>query len=115
MSELLGSSPWVFLGLTVVIMGFCAVMTGQAIANTWRPMWQIFPYGILLGGADRFLHFSLFGGELLSVTGFLIDTATLIVLSLIAYRATLARKMASQYPWIYERAGPFSWRQRTDG
>ncbi|MCG8690358.1 MAG: hypothetical protein MI806_04025 [Minwuiales bacterium] len=115
MNELLGSSLGVFLGVTVMLMGFCAAITGQAIANTWRPMWQIFPYCILLGGADRFLHFSLFGGDLLSVSGFLIDTAVLIVLSLIAYRATLARKMASQYPWIYERSGPFSWRQRSDG
>ena len=77
MNELLGSSLGVFLGVTVMLMGFCAAITGQAIANTWRPMWQIFPYCILLGGADRFLHFSLFGGDLLSVSGFLIDTAGL--------------------------------------
>jgi hypothetical protein len=29
-----------------------------------------------------------------------------------AHRLTLARKMASQYPWIYERAGLLGWRER---
>ena len=25
---------------------------------------------------------------------------------------TRARQMARQYPWLYERTGPFSWRER---
>ncbi|WP_375731230.1 DUF6867 family protein [Azospirillum sp. B506] len=25
----------------------------------------------------------------------------------------MARRMVNQYPWLYERAGPFAWRERT--
>ena len=39
-------------------------------------------------------------------------SAVLVSISLFAYRLTLARKMTSQYPWIYERAGLLRWRDR---
>jgi branched-chain amino acid transport system ATP-binding protein len=90
-------------------------MTGNAVAATWRPMVQTVPYGILMGLADRFFVFALFGGELLSVTGFLIDTVILIGISLLAYRMTLARKMVGQYPWLYERTGLLGWREKGKG
>ncbi|MBY0431026.1 MAG: hypothetical protein K2Q10_07505, partial [Rhodospirillales bacterium] len=61
---------------------------------------------------DRFLVFSLFQGKLLSAGGFLLDFAALLALAYCAYRLTLARKMTSQYPWLYEQVGPFTWRQR---
>ncbi len=112
MEALLGSTVGVFIGLTVGLMGFSAAMTGQALANTWRPMWQAVPYSVMLGIVDRFLHFSLFEGELLSASGFIVDTAVLIVISLVAFRVTKAHKMAEQYPWVYERTGPFSWREK---
>jgi hypothetical protein len=66
---LLGTSMPVFLGLTIVVIGFAAFMTGQALANTWKPVWHVVIYCLLLGLADRFLTFALFDGELLSVTG----------------------------------------------
>ena len=112
MQDLLGTSFGVFLALTVLVMGFAAFMTGLALANTWKPAWHAVVYLVLLGFADRFLTFALFDGELLSLSGYLIDTAVLVAIGLFAYRITLARKMVSQYPWIYERSGPFSWRRR---
>ena len=112
MVQLLGTSWPVFIGMTILLMGFASFMTGQAVANTWQPMWQVVPYSILLGCADRFLTWGLFDGELLLLSGYIIDTLTLMAISALAYRLTLARKMVGQYPWLYERAGPFGWRRK---
>jgi hypothetical protein len=105
-------NPGVFIGLTLVFGGGCAFMTGQAVASTWRPWWQCVAYALGLGAADRFLGFALFGGELLSLPGYLLDTTLLALIALAAWRTTLARRMCVQYPWLYERAGLFGWRQR---
>jgi hypothetical protein len=112
MEALLGTHLGVFLGVTIGLMGFAAYMTGHALAQTWKPMWHAAIYAILLGFADRFLTFALFEGSLLSPSGYLIDTAVLMIIALGAYRLTQARKMASQYPWLCERAGLFGWRQK---
>ncbi len=99
----------VFIGLTVFGMGFAAFMIGQVVATTWKPAWQAVAYALLLGLGDRFLTFALFQGKLLSPTGYLADTAVLVAIALIAYRINLARRMVSQYPWLYRRTGLFSW------
>lgn len=112
MAALLGTSIGVFIGISVFLCGFAAFMTGQALAGTWRPVWQVWLYILLLGFADRFLTWALFQGELLSPTGYLIDTAVLLVIALSAFYLTRARQMAAQYPWLYERSGPFTWRER---
>jgi len=112
MVALLGTTPGVFIGLTLIVVGFAAYMTGQAVAVTWKPAWQAVLYCLLLGLADRFLTFALFDGQLLLVSGYLIDTAVLVVISLVAYRMARARTMVSQYPWLYERSGLFGWRSR---
>jgi len=112
MEALLGNSAGVYLGLTVCLMGFAAFMTGQATALTWKPAWHALVYALLLGLADRFLAFALFDGNLLA-SAYLIDTTTLAAIALLAWRLARARKMISQYPWLYERSGPFAWRDRT--
>ena len=101
----------VLIGLTVVLFGGCAFMTGQALASNWRPWWLVLAYGPMLGAADRFLGFALFQGELLSVAGWLLDSAILIAIALGGFRLTRARRMASQYPWLIRRTGPFSWKE----
>ncbi|MCW9039369.1 MAG: hypothetical protein OQJ76_02650, partial [Rhodospirillales bacterium] len=101
------------VGVTFILMGWCAYMTGKAIAGTWRSPWQVVVYCTLLGLMDRFLIYALFEGALLSLTGYIIDTAILIAFGLISFRATQARKMADQYPWIYERSGLFGWRTKS--
>jgi hypothetical protein len=110
--SLLGTDIGVFIGMTVFVMGFAAYMTGQAMANTWKPAWHAVIYCVLMGFADRFLTFALFDGDLRSLSGYLIDTLVLIAIALFAYRMNQARKMVSQYPWLYERAGLFGWRER---
>ncbi len=100
----------VFIGLTVIGMGFAAVMIGQALALAWKPAWQVVGYGLLLGMGDRFLTFALFQGKLLSFTGYLADTAVLVAIALVAFRINRAYRMVSQYPWLYRRDGLFNWR-----
>jgi hypothetical protein len=103
---------WTFLLVAVAIFGGAAFLMGQAVAVTWRPAWQVVAYGLLLACADRFMVFALFGGTLLSPVGFVIDMIVLVGIGLAAFRLTRARKMVSQYPWLYEMAGPFGWRRR---
>lgn len=112
LENLTGQTPGVFIGLTLVLTGAAALSMGRAIARTWRPVWQIVPYGFLLSAADRFLSYALFGEPLLHPLGFLVCSAILIVLALVAYQTARTNKMLSQYPWLYERAGPFSVRER---
>jgi branched-chain amino acid transport system ATP-binding protein len=112
-SEFLGSpSLGVFVFNTLILFGFAAFMTGQSLAETWRPMWQVAFYGALLGFADRLTEFLLFRGPILAGLPFLVDTAIVMAIALAAYRLTQVRKMVNQYPWLYERAGLFSWRAR---
>jgi hypothetical protein len=115
MSGLLASDPAVFGLFTVLLMGGAGFMTGQALAMTWRPVSQAFGYCLLLGAANRFLVFSLFGGPLLSLHGYILDTAVITAICLMAYRFTRAARMVRQYPWLYERSGLFGWRPRRDG
>jgi hypothetical protein len=112
-TELLGSSIGDFIGVTLVLFGGAAFMTGQALAATWRPLWQMVPYGFLLAAANRFFSWSLFHGQLLSPMGFAVDALVMILIGTFAYRLMLAHKMTTQYPWLYERAGLLSWRART--
>ena len=109
MEAQLGTSIWVYLGLTVIITGGAAAMMGQAIAVTWRPFWQVIIYSILLGLADRFLVYALFEGTLLSLSGFLIHTVTVMAIASLAFRISRARNMVNQYPWLYKRSGLFGW------
>ena len=110
--SLFGVSPAVFFGLTVVLVGGCAFMAGQAAATAWKPAAVALFQAALLGGADRFLVYGLFNGPLWSLSGYLSHTAVLAAIALAAHRLTLARRMAAQYPWLYHRTGPFSWTER---
>jgi hypothetical protein len=114
-TELLGSSIGDFIGVTLVLFGGSAFMTGQALAGTWRPLWQMVPYAFLLAAANRFFSWALFHGELLSVLGFAVDAIVMIAIGVFSYRLMLAHKMSSQYPWLYERTGLLGWRVRQGG
>jgi hypothetical protein len=112
MAAILGASWPVFVGITVILFGGAAFLMGQALAETWRPAWQNVAYGALLACGDRYITFALFQGELLSISGYLIHSVVLIAISLFAYRITRAHRMVTQYPWLYERTGLFSWREK---
>ena len=102
----------VFILLNLVIGAGAAYMSGRALALKWRAPWQVFVYMFLLAWAVRFLHYALYGEVFLSLRNFLVDYATVLVFALLGYRLTRVRQMVTQYYWLYERAGPFSWRPR---
>jgi hypothetical protein len=112
MDQLFGAGIVVFVFITLILVGFAAFMSGQALADTWRPWWQTLPYSLGLGVLDRFLTWALFQGPLFAPLPYLLDTAILFAICLLAYRLTQARKIVTQYPWIYERTGPFNWRPK---
>lgn len=113
MSALDGAwSGWpAFIGVTLILFGFAAYATGRALAATWRPVHWAVSYTLLLALVDRFIHWSLFSGDLLSPAGYLVDAACLVVIALVSYRITQVNKMLRQYPWLYRRVGLFAWRE----
>jgi NO-binding membrane sensor protein with MHYT domain len=102
----------VFLLLSVILGGGAAYLSGRAIAGTWRPLWQVTAYMLVLGLAVRFLHFALFEGTLLSPHYYLVDTAICIGFGWLGFKATRAGQMATQYGWLYQRSGWLEWRPR---
>ena len=102
----------VFLLVTIILGGGGAALAGRAIATTWRPWWQVVAYGFILGGAVRFIHFSLYGGTLLSPHYYLVDSAFCVAFSFLGFRAARASQMITQYRWLNERDGPMRWRRK---
>jgi hypothetical protein len=102
----------VFLLITVILGGGAAALAGRAIAASWRPWWQIVGYMLILGGAVRFIHFALFGGTLLSLHYYVVDSAICIALGCIGFRTARAAQMVTQYPWINRPDGPLRWRRK---
>ena len=105
-------SFWLFGLVTVLMGGWAAWMTGRAIAITWRPYWILVIYLLLLAGAVRFIHYALFGGTLLSLHYYTVDALVVLAIGSLGFRYYRARQMTTQYRWIYERTGLFSWRER---
>jgi hypothetical protein len=106
-------SAGVFLLVSVLLGGGAAALAGRAIAQTWRPWWQIVAYMLILGGAVRFIHFALFGGTLLSLHYYAVDSAVCFACGCLGFRAARAAQMVRQYRWINAPAGPMRWRRKT--
>ena len=102
----------VFVLVTIVLGGGAAFLAGRAIAETWRPWWQVVAYSFILGATVRFFHFSLFEGTLLSAHYYAVDTAVCMALGALGFRAARAGQMVTQYRWINEPAGALRWRRR---
>ena len=102
----------VFLLVTVAMGGWAGWMTARAIARGWRPYWQCLPALLIVAAAVRFIHFALFQGTLLSAHYYLVDAAVVLAVGSAGFRATRAAQMTTQYRWLYERTGPFTWRSR---
>jgi branched-chain amino acid transport system ATP-binding protein len=109
---ILGTTPIVFIALTGVLFGLAAFLTGQAVAEKWMSALTLVPAALGLAIGARFLTFALFHAPLLHLPGFLAQFVYLLAVAGIAWRLTLAYRMVTQYPWIYERSGLFSWREK---
>ncbi|MRG54942.1 hypothetical protein SAMN05428967_2035 [Phyllobacterium sp. YR620] len=106
-------SIFLFLLVTCVMGGWAAWMAGRACAKTWRPIAFLVFYMLLLGIAVRFIHFALFGGTMLTLHYYVVDTIVLIIFGTLGYRYTRTNQMIGQYFWLYEKVSPFSWKEKT--
>ncbi len=112
MSILAENSVITFVILTVIIGGGAAWLTGRALALAWKPIPQLVGFMLLLGAAVRFFHFALFEGTLVSLHYYIVDASVLTGIALLGYRVTRTSQMVSKYSWLYERTGPFTWKER---
>jgi hypothetical protein len=101
-----------FLVLTLVLGGGAAWMTGRAVAGNWQSVTVALIYMGLLAPVVRFFHFALGDGTLLSVRFLMVDALWLMAVAALSWRMTRASQMTEQYPWLYERSSPLTWRPR---
>lgn len=101
-----------FLFVTLLLGGLGAWMTGRACARTWRPRLVTALYVGILAVGIRFIHFSIFSGTLLSLHYYLVDAIVLEAIAFAGFQFTRTRQMATQYYWLFEATGPFSWKAR---
>lgn len=106
---ILSQSVPVFV-ILALLFGLCSWLAGQAAARGWRSIGVALGYGVLIAIADRFLLFALRGASLLDPAGFAIALVMFLTVTALAFRWNQVDMMVSQYPWLYERAGPLSWR-----
>ncbi len=111
-----------FLTITLALAGGAAWLTGRAIARIWSPMWKAVAYMLPLTLAARFLHYALADGvsmEHFFVWGpetltwayyYIVNFLILAAIAALAYQTTRAGQMEAQYPWLYKRTGPLTWR-----
>jgi hypothetical protein len=100
-------SFWVWLVLTVILGGSAAFLAGRAIARGWKPLSHAIVAMVPMAVAVRFLHFALFDGQLTSIHYFVVDFVVMIIATYLGHQTTKITKMVSQYPWLYEKTGPF--------
>ena len=95
-------------------MGSVAFLMGRAIARTWRSFWWVGFYSLGLGFVDRFLVFALFQGDLLSGSGYIVDTVAIFTAALFAYRINFVSVLVQQYPWVYKKTSWLTYEKRFD-
>lgn len=98
--------------LAVVLLG-PAFLAGRAVARGWRPWWHAALWMVPYAFALRFLRYALSGHDLLSVEGYLLALFAAIVVAVLGHRTTRTTQMVTQYPWLYERSSPLTWRRIT--
>jgi hypothetical protein len=102
-----------FLILTVIMGGGAAFMAGRSLANGWRSIGRLLLFMVPFTVGVRFLHFALFQGQLTSLSHFIIHGIIVSAFALLGYRLRRTQQMTTQYPWLYERSGPLTWRNKT--
>jgi hypothetical protein len=107
------SSIWLFLLVTVAMGGWAAWRTGIAVAKTWKPVFMLVPYMLLLGMAVRFIHFSMFHGTLLSLRYYIVDTALIFIAAYLGWRHERSNQMARQYGFAFEKTSFLTWRRKS--
>jgi hypothetical protein len=97
--------------VTIGMGGAAAYLSGRAIAQTWRPFWQVPLYMLALAAVVRFFHFALFGEPFLSLPSYAVDFATAFAASALGYRTVRGHQMRTQYGWLMRASGPLGSRR----
>jgi hypothetical protein len=97
---------------TLILGGGAAFLAGQALAGGWKSIGLLLFYMLIFTFGLRFLDYALFGSELTSLKYYLSHGAIVVAAALLGYRLKRVNQMTSQYPWLYERSGPLSWRSK---
>jgi phosphoglycerol transferase MdoB-like AlkP superfamily enzyme len=102
-----------FIVITVLLGGLAAWQMGRSIASTWRPLAIVPIYAFLLMVADRFLHFALFDGTLLSLHYAVVDFLVILLAAVVGWRMQRADQMSTQYSFAFKKAGPVAWKRNS--
>jgi hypothetical protein len=112
MDQILGNDPLTYALLLLLAFAPAALATGRAVASVWAPAMHVVVYCVLLCATHRFFDYALFVGDFAAPGGASVSLAVLLAVGLGAWRMRRAEMMTAQYPWLYERVGPFGWRAR---
>ncbi len=91
---------WDFLAVTLLLGGAAAFASGRAIAETWRPLWQLPLYMVPLAAGVRFVQYAVFKSPLFSTGRALADLAVLTVFAVAGFHLTRREQIARQYGWL---------------
>ncbi len=99
---------WMFFALAC-----CASwLSAKGVAKSWKPMVAFALNAVFLAAAVRFLHFALYGGTMFSLGLYIPDLIVLSLVGVVGFLYTRTNQMTAQYPWLYEKASPLSWKDR---
>jgi hypothetical protein len=101
-----------FVVFTLILGGGAAFMAGRALAIGWKSLGLLAFYMVLFTAGLRFLDFALFQSELLSLKYYISHGLVVMAAAWLGYRLTRVGQMTTQYPWLYERSGPFAWKDK---
>lgn len=102
---------FVFVLVTLIMGGAAAIAAGRAVADSWSQTNMVALYAALLAAAVRFIQYAVFNQPLLSLPTYLIDFAVLLFIADLAFRHRRTTQMVRQYPWLYEKTSPLTWRR----
>lgn len=113
--------------ISIIMFGFLGYMTGANAARNWKSLGLLVFYCAMLAIGERFMAHTIVWHRfylLLDVfvteeglgIGFdayiLVSFVICMAFAFLAFYSTRASLMVRQYPWLYERSGPFGWRRR---
>jgi len=102
---------WFAFFVLAFLGGAAAWATGRAFARSWTAVAMLLPAILALAAAIRFLHYALFGEDLLTLHYYLVDFVILMAAAALGFQLTRANQMATQYSWAYLKMG-LGWRPR---
>lgn len=104
-----------FLLVSLLLGGWTAWRTGEAVARGWGAFSHLVIYVFLLAWAVRFCHFALFADTLFSLQHLVLEFVLLMSVATMGFRFVRRRQMTAQYGWLFEADGPVAWRALPDG